>query len=106
LLREVAARAGEHLDKVQLCGLLPQSPGILPLLVGSGFRAFSVEPRMIPTLAETVRSVDTESTKALVAAVCQASGAAQVRDMLGLRKESAWALARVGRGLQCSDEEQ
>ncbi|MGW8310939.1 MAG: hypothetical protein ACWGNB_07720 [Thiogranum sp.] len=78
----------------------------MPLLVGSGFRAFSVEPHIIPTLAETVRSVDTESAKTLVAAVCQASGAAQVCDMLGLREESTWALARVGRGLQCSDEEQ
>ncbi|MGD8620299.1 MAG: phosphoenolpyruvate-protein phosphotransferase [Thiogranum sp.] len=106
LLREAAARAGAHLDEVQLCGLLPQAPGVLPLLVGSGFRAFSVEPRMIPALAETVRGLDTESAAALVAAVCEASGAAQVRDMLGLRGESAWALARVDSRLQCSDEEQ
>ena len=35
-LRQAATAAGENIDKVQLCGLLPQMPGVLPVLLGMG----------------------------------------------------------------------
>ena len=91
-LREVAVAAGERLAEVQLCGLLPQSPGVLPVLVGIGFRSFSVEPRMIPYLAETIRGIDTVSASALATSVCSAPDSETVRGLLGLPQGSAWAM--------------
>ena len=91
-LREVAVAAGERLAEVQLCGLLPQSPGVLPVLVGIGFRSFSVEPRMIPYLAETISGIDTVSASALATSVCNAPDSETVRGLLGLPQGSAWAM--------------
>ncbi|MGB5179642.1 MAG: putative PEP-binding protein [Gammaproteobacteria bacterium] len=91
-LREVAVTAGEGDGEVQLCGLLPQSPGMLPVLVGIGFRSFSVEPRMIPYLAETIRGIDTVSASALVASVCSAPDSEAVRGLLGLPQGSVWTM--------------
>jgi phosphoenolpyruvate-protein kinase (PTS system EI component) len=91
-LREVAEVAGERLAEVQLCGLLPQFPGVLPVLVGIGFRSFSVEPCMIPCLAETIRGIDTVSASALAASVCSAPDSETVRGLLGLPQGSAWVM--------------
>jgi len=91
-LREVAVAAGERLAEVQLCGLLAQSPGVLPVLVGIGFRSFSVEPRMIPYLAETIRGIDTVSASALATSTCSAPDSETVRGLLGLPQGSAWAM--------------
>ena len=91
-LREAAVAAGEGISEVQLCGLLSQSPGMLPVLVGFGFRSFSVEPRMIPRLAETIRGIDTVSASALAASVCRATDSTTVRGLLGLPPGSAWAM--------------
>ena len=99
-LREVAVAAGERLAEVRLCGLLPQFPGVLPVLVGIGFRSFSVEPRMIPYLAETIRGIDTVSASALATSVCSAPDSETVRGLLGLPQGSAWAMGinLLGRG--------
>ena len=43
-LKQAADAAGDNMYKVQLCGLLPQMPGVLPVLLGMGFRVFSVAP--------------------------------------------------------------
>ncbi len=51
-LKQAAEAAGDNINKVQLCGLLPQLPGVLPVLLGMGFRVFSVAPVMIPYLAK------------------------------------------------------
>jgi phosphoenolpyruvate-protein kinase (PTS system EI component) len=91
-LREVAVVAGERVSEVRLCGLLPQSPGLLPVLVGIGFRSFSVEPRMIPYLAKTVRGIDMASASALVASVCSAPDSETVRGLLGLPQGPVWAM--------------
>ena len=91
-LREVAVAADERLAEVQLCGLLPQSPGVLTVLVGIGFRSFSVEPRMIPYLAETIRGIDAVSAAALATSVCSAPDSETVRGLLGLPQGTAWAM--------------
>ena len=91
-LREVAVAAGEGVSEVQMCGLLSQFPGMLPVLVGIGFQSFSVEPRMIPRLAETIRGIDTVSASALAASVCRAPDSTTVRGLLGLPLGSVWAM--------------
>ena len=54
LRQQVADTVQDRLEAVQLCGVLPQLPGILPLLLGTGFRAFSVEATLLPYLWQTI----------------------------------------------------
>jgi phosphoenolpyruvate-protein kinase (PTS system EI component) len=92
LLRHAAQAAHGRLDRVQLCGLLPQLAGILPVLIGLGYRAFSVEPVSIPWLARTVAATRVKTAAALAEAVCAAPDADAVRRTLGLPSGATWAL--------------
>jgi phosphoenolpyruvate-protein kinase (PTS system EI component) len=83
-LRSVAQSARAQLDRIQLCGILPQLQGVLPLLMGLGFRAFSVEPRLIPDLAQRVRDTTQAGAVDLVGRVCAARETREVRTLLGL----------------------
>jgi len=90
-LQQVALAAGPHLAKVQVCGLLPQLPGVLPVLTGLGYRAFSVEPLLIPYLARTIRQTKLQQAEKLAAQVCDADNSQGVRRLLGLSPEAAWS---------------
>jgi phosphoenolpyruvate-protein kinase (PTS system EI component) len=81
-LREVAALAGTDLARVQVNGLLAQLPGVLPALIGLGYRAFSVDPVMLPWLAQCVRQTDTGSAAALAEAVCAARRSSEAKALL------------------------
>ncbi len=83
-LLQAADAAGNHLDRVQLCGLLAQMPGVLPVLLGMGFSAFSVEPEMIPYLANTVRETSLSEARLLAGQVSAARESHQVRELLGV----------------------
>ncbi len=89
-LRHIAATAGSALHRIQLGGLLPQVPGVLPLLIGIGYRNFSAEPMLTPCLAALIADTDTASAQQLAAAVCAAGSAVQVRDLLGLPTDGLW----------------
>ncbi len=82
-LAMVAERAGDSLGTLQVCGLLSQWPGILPVLLGLGYRVFSVDPVMIPWLAQTVRQTDTSQAARLARAACEARRPDEVRQLLG-----------------------
>jgi phosphoenolpyruvate-protein kinase (PTS system EI component) len=92
LLRQMAVQAGARLGDVQLCGLLPQIDGVLPLLLGLGYRAFSVEPTLIPALATSVRRTDILASAALADAVCAAPDADSVRRLVGARSGPGWCI--------------
>lgn len=96
-LRRLAEGAGEEAGRLQLCGLLPQVPGALSLLLGLGFRTFSVEPRLIPRLAAAVAATDTAAAEARAAGVCALSTPREVRALLGIPEGALWALGG-GRG--------
>ena len=81
-LQHAATAAGKNINKVQLCGLLPQIPGVLPVLLGMGFRVFSVAPVMIPYLANKVNETDPAEAEALARRVCSSRHSQQVRDLL------------------------
>lgn len=81
-LQQAATAAGNNINRVQLCGLLPQIPGVLPVLLGLGFRVFSVAPVMIPYLAKTVNETDPAEAAALAHRVCSATDSQQVRELL------------------------
>lgn len=83
-LRTVARQADGERERVQLCGLLQQLPGVLPLLLGLGFRRFSMAPRLIPALARVVEAADMRTVEQLAGSVCDASDAGTVRRLLGL----------------------
>jgi phosphoenolpyruvate-protein kinase (PTS system EI component) len=84
LLAEVAQVAGADLARVQVCGLLSQLPGVLPVLLGLGYRAFSVDPVYLPWLAERVRATHTLKAALLAGKVCHASERTSVRELLGV----------------------
>ena len=81
-LRQAAQAIPNRLEQVQLCGVLPQLPGILPLLLGLGFRVFSVEAAQLGYLRQVVAGTDTRVAGALVERVCQARDSATVRALL------------------------
>ncbi len=81
-LDTVALLAGTSVGTLQVCGLLPQRPGILPVLLGLGYRAFSVDPVMIPWLAQSVRRIDARRAAQLARAVCEAHRPAEVKRLL------------------------
>ena len=81
-LRQVAATVPDRLEAVQLCGVLPQLPGILPLLLGLGYRVFSVEAALLPYLWQTIAATHTGEARELAGRVCSAPGSAAVRELL------------------------
>ncbi len=77
-LRQVAVAAGSQLDSVQLCGVLPQLPGVLPVLLGLGFRVYSAEARQLPWLARSAAGVRINAARVLAEQVCAARDAGSV----------------------------
>ena len=82
-LAQVAKEAGEQSARVQMCGLLSQLPGVLPVLLGLGFRLFSVDAAYIPYLAAVVRKTHVDAASALAAEACHSKTSAAVRALLG-----------------------
>ncbi len=97
-LRQVADEAGRSIGRVQVCGLLSQVPGILPVLIGLGYRVFSVEPHLIPYLAQTVTRTDSVAAEALAVGVCAARDADSVHHLLGLPRGSTRAYGSMDSG--------
>jgi len=78
-LAEVASLAGARTGELCMCGLLSQFPGVLPVLIGLGFRKFSVDPVSIPWLAQRVRVTRSLAAATLAARVCHARDSTTVR---------------------------
>ena len=81
-LQQAAEAAGENINKLQLCGLLPQLQGVLPVLLGMGFRVFSVAPVMIPYLAKIASETDLPRAQQLAQQVSTAKRSTQVQGLL------------------------
>ena len=82
-LRDVAGAGGDRLERVQLCGVLPQLPGILPVLLGLGFRAFSVEAMLLPGLSQSIADTRLRDAESLAQYICGARSSEEVRAVLG-----------------------
>jgi phosphoenolpyruvate-protein kinase (PTS system EI component) len=82
--RQLADAAGKRLEQVQLCGLLPQIQGVMPILLGLGYRTFSVEPTLIPHLAATVTATTITDARLLAERACAAAETRQVVELLEL----------------------
>jgi phosphoenolpyruvate-protein kinase (PTS system EI component) len=79
--RQMAEAAAGELHRVQLCGLLPQLPGVLPVLLGLGFRTFSVDAALIPGLAQTLQAHTLSGMQTLAGGVCAAKTSDEVTQL-------------------------
>ena len=86
-LRLTAELAGPDVSRVQLCGILPQLPGVLPVLLGLGYRTFSVDVAHAPYLAGIVATRSSSEDRDLARAVCAAASGQAVADLLGVWHE-------------------
>lgn len=80
-LRYAAEMTAADLDRTRLCGLLPQLHGVLPILIGLGYRVFSVDPYLIPYLAQTVRQITLADTRAMSMQACEAADSGEIMQM-------------------------
>ena len=87
LFRQIAGRAGQKLAQVQLCGLLPQIQGVLPVLLGLGYRSFSVDAPFIPHLSSVASSLSRAECQDLARRVCEAPTTQDVLQILQLPME-------------------
>jgi len=84
LMQQVATQAGKQLQNVQLCGVLSQIQGVLPILLGLGYRTFSVDAPFIPYLADIVSNTTCDACESIAQEVCAAKTTQQVLEILGL----------------------
>lgn len=84
LFRQVAEHSGMGLGRVRLCGVLPQIQGILPILMGLGYRSFSVDAPFIPYLAEIIAEHAQTDCRDLAGEVCGAQTTQEVLEILRL----------------------
>jgi phosphoenolpyruvate-protein kinase (PTS system EI component) len=82
--KQVAEQSAEHLELIQLCGVLAQLQGVLPVLLGLGYRTFSVDASFIPYLANIVVNTTRAECETLAEQVCAASSTKEVLEILGL----------------------
>ena len=64
--------------------MLPQIQGVLPVLLGLGYRGFSVDAPFIPYLAEIVENNTQSSCSKLASDVCTAQSTREVLEALRL----------------------
>jgi phosphoenolpyruvate-protein kinase (PTS system EI component) len=83
LLRRVAAAARRSRTPVSVCGEMAADPVMVGLLVGLGFRSFSVAPAALPVVKQALRAVDSRGAASLARRALDAPSADAVRAMLG-----------------------
>lgn len=81
-LQQLAVTAPASVPHIQLCGVLPQLPGILPVLLGLGYRIFSVDATSLGHLRDTIVATSTRDARHLAIRVCAARSSRQVRELL------------------------
>lgn len=84
LFRQVAEQAGSKANQINLCGVWPQMQCVLPVLLGLGYRSFSVESAFIPHLANIVINTTKVESEKLAKRVCDAISTQQVLQLLQL----------------------
>lgn len=84
LLQQIARMAGNRAGEIQLSGQLSRLPGVLPLLIGLGYRIFAADPLYVTRLGLAIPLINTAEAKALAEAVCRASDTRSVKQALGV----------------------
>jgi phosphoenolpyruvate-protein kinase (PTS system EI component) len=87
-MQQIATAAEAQLDRIQLCGVLAQLPGVLPILLGLGYRAFSVEATLIPHLRHIITTTNIVDAQQLAQQICAVRESRQVLELLGIHDGS------------------
>lgn len=90
LLHRAAQEAGKGIANIQVCGMLSQLNGILPVLLGLGYKVFSVEPNKVPYLAQTIENTNISEAQTLAEHVCAAMDSRSVAKLLGVNLPTVW----------------
>ncbi len=86
LLQQIAQQAGPRTKEIQLNGQLIRMPGVLPVLIGMGYRIFSIDPLLIPYLADEIKQTDTNKAAQWAQQICMATDDKAVKDIMTLGK--------------------
>lgn len=86
-LKSIAPTSEQQFTKIQVCGILSQLPGVLPILLGLGYRVFSIDAGLVPYLVQTIQSTSINEAEELAEQVCAASETRQVLDLLLLQPD-------------------
>ncbi|MEW6517154.1 MAG: phosphoenolpyruvate--protein phosphotransferase [candidate division FCPU426 bacterium] len=81
-LAQAAAAAGKT---ISICGEIAGDPRYLPLLLGLGYREFSVAPVLLPDLAQAITRLHLDACRELAAASLRLSTAGEVEALLRAR---------------------
>ena len=82
VLAQCVSQAEQRGIPCSLCGEIASESIMVPLLIGMGFRQFSMAPVFLPRVKLTVRSVDVESCQELWKAARACSSASEVHELL------------------------
>ena len=88
LLQQIAKSADYRTGEIQLSGQLSRMPGVLPVLIGMGYRIISTDPLYVAPLAKMIPEINGEEAESLAEAVCRASDAESVKLALGIATKS------------------
>jgi phosphotransferase system enzyme I (PtsI) len=82
LLHGIAVAARRARCPISVCGEMAGDPVLVGLLVGLGFRSFSMAPAAIPAVKQGVRHIDSRAAAAIARRALRASTADDVRTLL------------------------
>jgi phosphotransferase system enzyme I (PtsI) len=82
LLRTIADEAARTPCPVSVCGEIAADPALVGLLVGLGFRSFSMAPAAIPVVKRGLRSLDSQKAADVARQALGASSAEAARALL------------------------
>ena len=98
LLRLVAVGARGENRPLSVCGEMAADPLLVALLVGLGFRRFSMTPSSIPVIKRALLTIDSREARTLARRAVRASSAQAVHELLVPVAEAMHAHATGLRG--------
>jgi len=82
ILLMVQSMASSSQKPIYICGEMAADPKFMPLLIGMGFRHFSVGSCQLPTLKHTIRSISLRDSKKLLHQALELKTANELQDFL------------------------
>jgi len=98
LLRGVAVAAKRAKCPLSLCGEMASDPVLVGLLVGLGFRSFSMAPAAIPTVKQRLQLLDTRTAAGIARQSLRARSADAVRILLAPLADAMQPDIRIAHG--------
>lgn len=81
-LKILVDAAKRHKKSITICGEMAGNAEYIGILVGLGYRSFSITPRSIPLVKKTIRLLNTCSCSVSAKSIFQCATIAEVHDML------------------------